>query len=62
VRIGPLPDGEAILRRLNQDGMALATADPDAFLKLSGSTVIHAGEAVHILEPYETAFLEVQLS
>jgi len=62
VRIGPLPDGEAILRRLNQDGMALATTDPDAFLKLSGSIVIHAGEAVHILEPYETAFLEVQLS
>jgi hypothetical protein len=62
VCLGPLPDGKASLRRLNQDSMAIATSDPDAFLALAGPLDIYEGEAVHVLEPYETAFLEILLS
>jgi hypothetical protein len=62
VRLCSLPDGSASLRRLNKDTMALATSDPEAFLGLSFSLDIHGGEAVHVLLPYETAFLEVPVS
>ncbi len=59
--LGPLPGGVASLRRLNEDSMAAAASDPEAFLRLSAPLDIRAGQAVHILEPYETAFLEVHL-
>jgi hypothetical protein len=62
VRLSSLPDGRASLRRLNEDTMALAASDPDAFLGLSFSLDIHGGEAVYVLLPYETAFLEVPVS
>jgi hypothetical protein len=61
VRFTSLPDGSALLRRLNEDSMVLAASDPDAFLRPSESLDIHAGEATHVLKPYETAFLEVGL-
>jgi len=62
VRIGSLPVGEAVLRRLNQDSMALAASDHAAFLKSSAPTSIHSGGAIHRFEPYEIAFLEIKLA
>lgn len=61
VRRMSLPNGNALLTRLNEDTMILAASDPDAFWRLSESLQIHAGEATHVLKPYETAFLEVKL-
>lgn len=61
VRLTSLPDGRAVLSRLNEDTVILAASDPDAFLRVSESLEIHAGEASHVLKPYETAFLEVRL-
>jgi hypothetical protein len=59
VRIGSLPVGEATLRRLNQDSMALAASDYDTFLKSSAPIQIHSGVAIHRFEPYEITFMEI---
>jgi hypothetical protein len=60
VRLGSLPEGQAWLRRLNEDTMAVAASDPDAYLKLSESVAIAAGAAEITLKPYETAFMEME--
>lgn len=62
VHLDSLPDGRASLNRLNEHSMAIAASDPAAFLQLAESLQIQAGKATHVLEPYETAFLQVELS
>jgi hypothetical protein len=61
VCLSSLPGGNALLQRLNEDTMLLAASDPNAFLRLSESLEIHAGEATHVLKAYETAYLEMRL-
>jgi hypothetical protein len=61
VCLSSLPGGNALLQRLNEDTMLLAASDPNAFLRLSESLEIHAGEAAHVLKAYETAYLEMRL-
>jgi hypothetical protein len=62
VRLCSLADGKASLWRLNEDTMALASSDPDAFLGLSVSLEVDGGEVVHVMLPYEAAFLEILVS
>jgi len=61
VQFSCLPDGEAMIKRLNEDSMDLAVSDPDSFLKRSEPFPVHRGEAVFTMKPYETVLLELQL-
>jgi hypothetical protein len=61
VHLSPVPEGEASVRRLNEDTMAVASADPDAFRQQSDSVAVRGARAVHTLKPYETAFFEFKL-
>jgi hypothetical protein len=60
VRLGPLPPGEAWITSLNEDSMAVAASDPEAFHKSSRPLALDAGQAVLALKPYETAWIEIQ--
>jgi hypothetical protein len=61
VHLSPVPEGEASVRRLNEDTMAVASAAPDAFRQQSDSVAVRGARAVHTLKPYETAFFEFKL-
>jgi hypothetical protein len=61
VQINALPMGHACrLRRLNEASMTIASEDPDAFLALNEPIQIEAGVWSHVLEPYETDFVEIR--
>jgi len=61
IHLMPVPGKDAALKRLNEDTLALASTDPDAFLAFSETLVIREQQASLELKPYETAFLECYL-
>jgi len=61
VHLSPAPEGEATVRRLNEDTMAAASTDPASFVQQSETLAVNAGQVVHTLKPYETAFFEFKL-
>jgi hypothetical protein len=62
VQMLSMPEGDARLRRLNEDTMEIAAFDPDAFWEQSESLHIHHGETVWSLKPYETVFMEMEIT
>jgi hypothetical protein len=60
IRLSALPGGQAAVTRLNENSMAVAQSDPATFPALNEPVPIREGEAVLHLEPYETAFLDIQ--
>ena len=59
LRLENLPDGSAVLRRLNEDTFDQATSDPGGFLKSNGTLSIRGGTADITFKPYETVFIEL---
>ena len=57
-----LPAGDARLRRLNEDTMEIAASNPDAFWGRSESVHIHHGKTAWRLMPYETVFMEMEIT
>ena len=60
IHLDGLPQGEARLWRLNQDTMPISAIDADAFLNSAQPFMTHADGSRLLLEPYESAFLEIQ--
>lgn len=60
IQLDGLPQGEARLWRLNQDTMPISAIDADAFLNSAQPFITHADGSRLRLEPYESAFLEIQ--
>jgi hypothetical protein len=60
IHLDGLPQGEARLWRLNQDTMPISAIDADAFLDSAQPFMTHADGSRLLLEPYESAFLEIQ--
>jgi hypothetical protein len=58
VNLISFPDGEAQVRRLNEDTFELAASDPGHFLKTNESLIINNGDFKITLKPYETVFFE----
>jgi hypothetical protein len=62
VCLGPLPDGEVSIRRLNEATMDDACFHPQAFRGSARAVTNRDGEVHLSLLPYETVFLEVRRS
>jgi hypothetical protein len=59
VHLSGLPVGAATVRRLNTE--SVSTANPDNFLQMSQLFAVQDGTAVHQLDSYETAFIEIEI-
>lgn len=57
----PMAQGEASIRRLTAASMAATADEADAFWNTAGSLPIRDSAAWHTLEPYEVAFVELEL-
>ncbi len=60
VNLTSLPDGEARVRRLNEDTFDLAASNPSLFLNTNEPLLIQNEAAAISLKPYETVFIETQ--
>jgi hypothetical protein len=61
VRLSSLPQGEAYLRRLNENAMAIAATGPESFLNLVEPHKTQSGETILTLKAYATIFLEIRV-
>ena len=58
VNLRSLPEGNAQVRRLNEDTFELAASNPSRFLKTNQPLIIKNGTIRFTLKPYETVFIE----